>query len=346
MILLSSYPLMWTMKNLIYLAVAILMIACKSTSELKTMGTIEKIDSGLDEIISAEAKIEVLGEGYTWSEGPIWIETEQMLLFSDVPKNTIYKWTANNGVEVYLTPSGYTGAEPSASREPGSNGLTLDGAGRLVLAQHGDRRVARMDADLKSPQAKFITLADRFDGKRLSSPNDVVVRKNGDLFFTDPPYGLPKQENDSTKEISFQGVYKVNSSGDVSLVTDSLTRPNGLAFTPDERTLIVANSDPGKAAWYAFDLTANDSIGNARIFFDATENAKAGEKGLPDGLKIDSKGNIFATGPGGIWIFNSTGKPLGKILLPQATANCALSADEKTLYMTSHMYLLRLKLRD
>jgi gluconolactonase len=335
------------MKKFIYLfALVISITACKSTNELKTMGTIEKIDSGLDEVITSDGKIEILGEGYVWSEGPLWIDAHQMLLFSDVPKNTIYKWTESHGVEVYLTPSGYTGTEPSTSREPGSNGLTLDQAGRLVLAQHGDRRIARMDADIKSPQSKFITLADRFDGKRLSSPNDVVVRKNGDIFFTDPPYGLPNQENDSTKEINFQGVYKVNSSGEVSLVTDSLTRPNGLVFTPDERTLIVANSDPAKAAWYAFDLTENDSIGNARIFYDATENAKAGEKGLPDGLKIDRKGNIFATGPGGVWIFNSTGKPLGKIVLPQATANCALSADEKTLYITSHMYLLRLKLRD
>jgi gluconolactonase len=328
------------------LALAFLFISCKSTSEIKTMGTIEKIDSGLEEIITTDGKIEILGEGYIWSEGPLWVEAEQMLLFSDVPKNIIYKWTEKNGVEVYLTPSGYTGNEPSTSREPGSNGLTLDQTGRLILAQHGDRRVARMDADIKSPEAKFVTIADRFEGKRLSSPNDVVARRNGDMFFTDPPYGLPKQENDSTKEISFQGVYKVNVVGEVSLVTDSLTRPNGLAFTPDEKTLIVANSDPERATWYAFDIAPNDSIVNARIFYDATANAKAGEKGLPDGLKIDSKGNIFASGPGGIWIFNRSGKLLGKILLPQATANCALSADEKTLYMTSHMYLLRLKLRD
>jgi gluconolactonase len=335
------------MKKIISLIVSsIVVICCKSVSEMKTTGSIEKLDSGLNTVISADAKIEILGEGYEWSEGPVWVEGGEMLLFSDVPKNTIYKWTEKGGVEVYLTPSGYTGTEPSKSREPGSNGLTLDQAGRLILCQHGDRRVARMDADIKTPGPVFVTIADRFDGKRFSSPNDVAVRKNGDMFFTDPPYGLPEQEKDSTKEFPFQGVFKVDTSGQVSLLTDSLTRPNGIAFTPDEKTFIVANSDPGSPKWYAFDLTENDSIVNPRIFFDATAQSKAGEKGLPDGLKIDSKGNVFATGPGGVWIFDLSGKVLGRILLPQATANCALSKDEKTLYMTSDMYLLRVRLRE
>lgn len=323
-----------------------LIYSCKTVKETKPMGSIERLDGALDAIISTEANVEVLGEGYIWSEGPVWVEEQQMLLFSDVPKNTIYKWTEENGVEVYLTPSGYTGEEPPKMREPGSNGLTLDQNGKLVLCQHGDRRVARMEADLKSPKPVFTTIADRFEGKKFNSPNDVVVRKNGDIFFTDPPYGLPKQENDSTRELAFQGVFKVDTSGSVSLLTDSLTRPNGIVLTPDQKTVIVANSDPGKVLWYAFDLTENDSVTNARVFFDATAQSKAGEQGMPDGLKIDSNGNVFATGPGGVWIFNAAGKPLGRILLPQATANCALSKDEKTLYMTSHMYLLRVKLRD
>jgi gluconolactonase len=333
------------MKNLVFLIVAgFLVTSCKVTKETKNIGSIERLDPALDNIIAQDAKIEVLADGYAWSEGPVWIENKGMLLFSDVPTNTIYKWTEKNGAEVYLTPSGYTGTEPSKSREPGSNGLTLNTAGQLVLCQHGDRRIARMDADFDSPGPVFITIADKFEGKKFNSPNDAVVRKNGDIFFTDPPYGLPQQENDPTKEINFQGVYKVSNAGAVSLIVDSLTRPNGIALTPDERTLIVANSDPGKARWYAFDLHENDSVGNARIFYDATKDAQT-DKGLPDGLRIDGAGNIFATGPGGIWIFNREGKLLGKIRVPEATANCALADDDKTLYLTADSLLLRIKMR-
>lgn len=332
-------------KLLIIMTAATVMVCCKSTSELRTTGSIEKLDPALDAIITGEPKIEILAEGYKWSEGPVWIESEKMLLFSDVPNNTIYKWTEEGGAQVWLTPSGYTGEGPSASREPGSNGLTLDNEGKLILCQHGDRRVARYDGTWKDPKPNFSTVADRFEGKRLSSPNDAVVRSNGDIFFTDPPYGLPKQQDDSTKEIAFNGVYKVSASGAVSVLVDSLTRPNGIAFTPDQKTFIVANSDPDKARWYAFDLAENDSVVNARIFYDATSLTKT-EKGLPDGFRIDKNGNIFASGPGGIWIFNKEGKVLGKIKLPEPTANCAFADDEKTLYMTSNMNLLRVKLRD
>jgi gluconolactonase len=325
--------------------VSILIASCNGSREAKTIGSIERTDNSLNEIISEDAKIDVLAEGYEWTEGPVWIESQKMLLFSDVPRNTIYKWTNEKGAEVYLTPSGYTGSVPSLSDEPGSNGLTLDKEGRLVLCQHGDRRIARMDASLESPNPSFITIADRYNGKRFNSPNDAVFKSNGDVYFTDPPYGLPKKENDSTREISFQGVYRATPLNYVSLLVDSLTRPNGIAFTPDEKTMIVANSDPGKAIWYAFDLTATDSVTNARIFYDATENAKT-ESGLPDGLKIDKNGNVFASGPGGVWIFNKDGKVLGKIKIPAPTANVALADDEKTLYLTSDMYLLRVKMRN
>jgi gluconolactonase len=317
--------------------VSILIASCNGSREAKTIGSIERTDNSLNEIISEDAKIDVLAEGYEWTEGPVWIESQKMLLFSDVPRNTIYKWTNEKGAEVYLTPSGYTGSVPSLSDEPGSNGLTLDKEGRLVLCQHGDRRIARMDASLESPNPSFITVADRYNG--------AVFKSNGDVYFTDPPYGLPKKENDSTREISFQGVYRATPLNYVSLLVDSLTRPNGIAFTPDEKTMIVANSDPGKAIWYAFDLTATDSVTNARIFYDATENAKT-ESGLPDGLKIDKNGNVFASGPGGVWIFNKDGKVLGKIKIPAPTANVALADDEKTLYLTSDMYLLRVKMRN
>lgn len=322
------------------------LLSCTAMKESsRTIGSVERIDRALDSLINADAKIEILAEGYKWSEGPVWIASEKMLLYSDVPNNTIHKWTEEKGAEVFLTPSGYTGAEPSKSREPGSNGLTLDNDGKLILCQHGDRRVARLEAPWDKPTASFVTVADRYDGKRFNSPNDVVVRSNGDMFFTDPPYGLPEQENDPTREISYQGVYKVSTDGKVSLLVDSLTRPNGIAFFPDEKTFIVANSDPGKAIWYAFDLTENDSVTNARVFYDATSMVNEENKGLPDGLRIDKNGNVFASGPGGIWIFNRDGKVLGKIRIPEPTANCAFDETEKTLYTTSNMYLCRVKLR-
>lgn len=331
------------MKTLFYVPTFLALISC-SPKETKTIGSIERIDPALDAIIQNDPKVEVIAEGFEWSEGPVWIKEQNMLLFSDVPTNTIYKWTAEKGKEVYLTPSGYTGTEAHYSNEPGSNGLTLNNEGKLVMCQHGDRRVAMMDAALSAPESKFISLADNFQGKKLNSPNDVVFRSNGDFFFTDPPYGLPKQENDASRETLFQGVYQV-SKGVASLITDSLTRPNGIALFPGEKTLIVANSDPGKATWYAFDLLENDSVANARIFYDATENTKT-EKGLPDGLRIDKQGNVFASGPGGIWIFNKEGKVLGKIKISEATSNCALADDDKTLYATSDMYVVRIKLRD
>lgn len=325
-----------------FLLLSCIWVACTSPTENK-IGFIERLDPGLDSIVSKDATIEILGEGFVWSEGPVWIESENMLLFSDVPKNTIYKWTEQKGVEIYLTPSGFTG-DSTTSAEPGSNGLLLDDEGNLVLCQHGDRRLAVMNSSLDQPSADFTTITDRYNEKRFNSPNDAVFY-HYNFYFTDPPYGLPKQMEDSTKEIPFQGVYVVNADGKVSLIVDSLTRPNGLAFLPNTKTLIVANSDPGKAIWCAFDLDENDSVTQARIFYDATENAKT-EKGLPDGLKVDKQGNIFATGPGGVWIFNSEGKVLGKIKIAEATSNCALADDDKTLYITADMYLLRVKLRN
>lgn len=326
------------MRNLIL--VALLFAAC-APKEIKTIGTIERLDPALDALVDANVTVEILAEGYEWSEGPVWVEKENMLLFSDVPKNTIYKWTEAKGAEVYLTPSGFTGTT-TTSNEPGSNGLVVHDDS-LILCQHGDRRVARMNAALSSPQADFTTLAGTHNEKRFSSPNDAAFNAAGELFFTDPPYGLAKNDNDPEKEQPHNGVYKV-SNGVVSLLVDSLTKPNGIIVMPDQKKIIVANSDPQKAIWYEFELTESDSVTNARIFYDATANL-ATDKGLPDGLKVDRNGNIFATGPGGIWIFNSMGKVLGKIKLTELAANCALSPDEKTLYITADMYLLRVKLR-
>ena len=330
------------MKTPIVLALLFpLFISC-SKKEERTLGSIERIDPSLDAIVDDNAKVEIIAEGFEWSEGPLWLKDQNMLIFSDVPKNIVYKWTEGKAAETYLTPSGYTGENSPYSGEEGSNGLFLSNDGKLVLCQHGDRKVSLMDAPLDAPVAKFLPLADNFEGKKLNSPNDGTFNSKGDLFFTDPPYGLPKQAEDSTKEIPFQGVYRV-SNHQIVLLTDSVTRPNGIALFPGEKTLIVANSDPAKAVWYTFDLAENDSITNGRVFYDATANTS--EKGLPDGLKIDKQGNVFATGPGGVWIFNKEGKVLGKIKIPEATSNCALSPDEKTLYVTADMYVVRVKLR-
>lgn len=338
------------MKYLLFCLLLIISVACnkkengnENKDEMKTVGSVERMDPALDAIVNSDAEVEVIAEGFEWSEGPLWLADQKALLFSDVPTNTIYKWTAEKGKEVYLTPSGRTGSMPYGD-EPGSNGLALNGEGKLVLCQHGDRRVAVMDAPLMAPEPKFVTIIDKYEGKKFNSPNDAVFNSKGDLFLTDPPYGLPHKAEDPTREISFHGVYKV-SNGQVKLITDSLTRPNGIALFPDEKTLLVANSDPQKAIWYAFDLLENDKIGNARIFYDATEIAKT-EKGNPDGLKIDKQGNVFATGPGGVWIFNRDGKLLGKIKISELTSNCAFSTDEKTLYVTADPYVLRVKLRD
>src|SRR5688572_19510044 len=278
----------------------VILIACNTEQEskkqemnYKTIGSIERYDAALDNIISANAKIEVLADGFEWSEGPLWIEKHKMLLFSDVPMNTIFKWTEEKGKEVYLKPSGYTGTEPSPCKEPGSNGLLLDAAGNLVLCQHGDRQVGKMDAPLDKPEAKFISLANKYNAKRFSSPNDAVYNNAGELFFTDPPYGLETQDDkDPKKEILFNGVYKVKNNGEVILLIDSITRPNGIAFLPGQNKLIVANSDPRKPYWYVFDIGKNDSLQNGKIFYDPSDAAKT-EKGLPDGLKVDKNGNIF-----------------------------------------------------
>jgi len=333
------------MRKIPVLFFLILLLGCSESQQVKKIGKVERFDPSLDAIIDSNAKAEIIAEGFEWSEGSLWVEKENMLLFSDVPANTVYKWTEAKGKQVYLKPSGYTGAEPSSSKEPGSNGLTLDNDGNLVLCQHGNRQVARMDAPLDKPEAKFITLAAKYNNKRFSSPNDCVFNNTGELFFTDPPYGLPTQDDkDPMKEQPHNGVYKVKKDGTVILLVDSITRPNGIALFPGQQRLLVASSDPQKPNWYVFDVKG-DSLLNGKIFY-STAGYDKNWHGLPDGLKIDSKGNVYATGPGGIWFFNSEGRKLGMLRLENATSNCALSADEKVLYVTNDMYLLRVKLRN
>lgn len=331
------------MKNCFVILWILLAGACAGKHTYPTVGEIEKLDPSLDSILSPNATAEIIAGGLDWSEGPLWIEEKQLLLFSDVPQNTIYQWTETGGKKVYLSPSGYTG-NIKRGGETGSNGLTINPEGRLVLCQHGNRQVAFMNAPLDKPAADFITVAGNYNGKRFNSPNDVVYNKAGEAFFTDPPYGLEKNMEDSQKEIPFQGVYKVTKKGEVILLVDSLTRPNGIILMPGERTLLVANSDPAKPNWYAFDITDSGRLANGRIFWSAAGYDQT-LKGLPDGMKADRAGNIFATGPGGIWIFNNRGVLAGKIRLPEATSNCALSANEKILYITNDMNVVRLTLR-
>lgn len=297
----------------------------------------------LSEIIPNETKIEILADRFEWTEGPLWLEKENKLIFSDVPNNSISEWTKKEGVKLYLKPSGYTGKKIRIG-ELGSNGLLLNNKGDLILCQHGDRRIAKMISSVENPEAKFEALSDNYKGKKLNSPNDAVYNKSGELFFTDPPYGLELNMDDPGKELSFQGIYKIDKNGNTILLSDELSRPNGIAFSPDESKLYVANSDPEKAIWMVYDVSKNGLLENSKVFFDATDKTKT-LKGLPDGMKVHPKGWIFATGPGGVLIFTPEGEHLGTIVTGEATANCAFNSDYSELFIAADDYLLRVKLK-
>lgn len=300
-------------------------------------GTIERKDPRFDALIPKDAKLYKLAEGFEWSEGPVWVKDGGYLLFCDIPRNVVNKYSPKDGVSVFLKPSGYTG-DKKRGGEPGSNGLALDAQGRLTLCEHGDRRVTRVEKD-----GKKTVLADKFEGKRFNSPNDLVYKSNGDLYFTDPPYGLEKNWDDPARELDYCGVYRLSAKdGKITLLTKEMSRPNGIGFSLDEKTLYVANSDPKKAIWMAFDVLADGTLGKGRVFFDATEWVGK-KKGLPDGLKLDAKGNIFATGPGGVLVFAPNGDYLGAIDPGVATANCAFAEDGTVLYLTAHQNLARIQ---
>lgn len=296
--------------------------------------SIERLDPVFDQLIAPSAKVEKLAEGFTWSEGPTWYENS--VVFSDVPENIAYQWKeGQTKAEVFLKPSGLSTPTPGF-REQGSNGLARDSKGNLVLCQHGDRRLARYEG------GKFVTLVDRFEGKRFNSPNDLAFRKNGEIYFTDPPYGLEKLNDSPLKEIPFSGVYRL-SDGKASLVTKDLTFPNGIAFSPDEKILYVAVSDSKAPRIMAYDVKSDGSIGEGRVFFDAKTLSGQGRKGSCDGLKVDKDGNVWATGPGGVLVFSPQGKHLGSILTNQPTGNCCWGDDGSTLYVTANMFLVRVK---
>ena len=300
--------------------------------------TVERLDNEIDLLIDADAAIEILADGFSWSEGPVWVPQLNAVLFTDVPENKLYRWDKANGLSVFLDPSGFTGYTPN-EKKAGGNGLILDPKGNLLIAQHGDRRIAKVMAPLDKPSA-FTTVVDRFEGKRFHSPNDLILHSNGDLYFTDPPYGL-KGDNDPLRELETNGVYRLSKAGELSLVYSRLNRPNGLALSPDEKTLYVANSDTKRNLWMAFDLVDGQLL-NERVFFDATSIDRPG---LADGMKVNKEGYVFAAGPGGVLIFNPQGKHLGTILTPERTANCAFNEDESVLYMTSDRYLTRIQLK-
>src|SRR5438093_1869692 len=310
----------------------------KQGTNYPSLGKIERVDPRLDALIDREAHMEKLAEGFDWAEGPVWVEKGEYLLFSDVPQNTVFMWREGEGISQFLKPSGYTGSKPRGG-EPGSNGLTVDSQGRLVLCQHGDRRVAR----LERKGAKFTTLAEYYKFRRFNSPNDLVYHSSGDLYFTDPPYGLLKGNEDPAKEMMINGVYRLKPSGEVELLIDKLTFPNGIAFSPDEKTLYVAISDTNRPVIMAYDVERDGTVKNGRVFFNAQPLVTPERKGMPDGMKVDQKGNLFATGPGGVLIITADGAYLGTLNTGEATANCAWGNDGSMLYITADMYLCRIK---
>ncbi len=313
----------------------------------RTTGQIERLDPRLDALMDPAAPIEVLAEGFDWSEGPVWLAEPGYVVFSDVPQNTVFKWTPAEGLTTWLTPSGYTDGPPRGG-ETGSNGLAVDAEGRLLLCQHGDRRVARLSDALPSSgpvkDPSYETIADKWDGKRFNSPNDLAVHSSGAIYFTDPPYGLVKNWDDPAKETDFQGVFRVSSDGGVRIEDDSLNAPNGVAFSPDEQILYVAQSDAKKPYVFAYDVGADGALTNRRVLFDASHLSKT-RKGMPDGLKVDAQGNLFVTGPGGVLVLTPEGEHLGTIRTGGLIANCAFGDDGHTLYMTSDDRFCRVRLK-
>lgn len=322
------------------LAITLFFSSLCNALENETLGRIERRDSQLDQFIAPDTKIEVLAKGFTWSEGPVWVGDVETghLLFSDIPRNTIFKWTPDRGIQIFMQPSGYTGVD-YYGLEPGSNGLALDPKGRLTLCEHGDRRVSVLTA-----MGGKRTLVDHYQGKRLNSPNDLVFDNEGNLFFTDPPYGLPNREKDERRELDFCGVYRLDTTGELTLVSTQLDRPNGIGFSPDQKTLYVAQSDPSNPIWMSFPVRADKSLGKGTILQDAKEFMQE-YPGLPDGLAVHSNGTIFASGPGGIYVMTPKGKLIGRLVTGGRTSNCAFGPDEKNLYITADSRLCKIPLR-
>lgn len=298
--------------------------------------TITSLDPRFDQLVPKEAQLERIADGFTWVEGPVWDKQGGYLLFSDIPANAVYRWKPGESVSLFLKNSGYSGTTPFAGKEPGSNGLALDADGQLVLCRHGDREIGRLEAD-----GRIASLADRYDGHRINSPNDLVFKSDGSVYFTDPPFGLPKVFDDPDKA-PVQGVYRVAKDGTVTLLIDNIKAPNGIAFSPDERILYVSDVDPRRAAWLAYDVKPDGTVSNGRVFFDATRWRQDPFFG-PDGLKVDRRGNLFGARPGGVSVIASDGTLLGTIETGQPTSNVAWGEDGKTLFITGGRSVYRLR---
>ena len=312
-------------------------------------GSVVRHDPRIDDIIPVGARPEILAEGFGFTEGPLWLPELDILIFSDIYANAIFQWSEEDSISLYLKPSGFTDTTRMGWNE-GSNGLLLDKEGRLVLCQHGDRRIAYMDAPLDEPEPKFVTLADNWNGHRLNSPDDGVYNTRGDLFFTDPPYGLKGGFEDPEIDLDFAGVYKLSAEGELSLLNTSplQTMPNGIGFSPDESKLYVGNSgESNDIFWMEYDLNKDGSLGEGKMFYNAVKEARS-DGFFPDGLKVRQDGIIFAAGPGGLWVWTTEREHLGTIstgIKNQYIANCALDDEGKYLYMTARRYLLRIRLK-
>ncbi len=301
-------------------------------------GRVERLDHRFNRLVAADATLEVLADGFTWLEGPAWNKGGDYLLFSDIPRNAIYKWHPRKGVSLFMKPSGYTGDTPFKGREPGSNGLTFDPQGRLVLCEHGDRRLTRLEQD-----GSKTVLVDRYRGKRLNSPNDVVLKSDGSMYFTDPPFGLPKTFEDPGKELDFSGVYRLSPDGELTLLLSDIKAPNGIAFSPDEKTLYLTDVDPERPAWLAYPVLDNGTLGPGKVFRDASIWRKT-RAGGPDGIKVDMHGNVYGAGPEAVYVFAPDGTHIGSIFTGVPTGNLAWGDDGSFLYITADTRLLRVQL--
>jgi len=320
-----------------------------STRITSTPLQVDRVDPASAHIVPANAKLDRVATGFTWVEGPVWINGS--LFFADIPSNTIRRWTPRKGVSIFLQPSGYKGSAPYGGREPGSNGMTLDASGRLTVAGHGQRDIYRFDT--LNPEAPETVLADRFQSLRLNSPNDLVYRSDGSLYFTDPPYGLRKQNDaDPDKDLQVNGVYRIPGAvdqkagapparNDLQLLISDLPRPNGIAFSPGEKFLYVDNSEP-KKIWMRYRVLPDGTLADPTLLYDGTADPRPGG---PDGMKVDVQGNIYSAGPGGVVILSPEGKPLATLLIPERVANVAWGGpDRKTLYICASSSVYRVKL--
>jgi gluconolactonase len=301
---------------------------------------IDRWDPAMDAIVPKDWKIEKLAEGFGWAEGPIWVKKGNYLLFTDVPGNKMWKWSEKGGLEKFLDPSGAANVDPAIWREAGANGLAILDAKHILLADTGSRMIQKLN--LKSK--KKTPVASAFEGKKLSSPNDVAKTKSGVLFFTDPPYGFQKGDEAAQKEVPFNGVYRMGKDGKVTAIEKELRRPNGVALSPDESTLYVTQSEPSKAIVMAYSLDAKGNVTGKKLFHDFTDLVGPDAPGLPDGLTVAADGTIFTSAPGGVIVLSKEGKRLGRIGDGKATANCKFGEDGKTLFLTSHNMLARIRL--